>query len=52
VIEFRLGAELGVENPAAGPGGTGEQLRQAVIGLRTDHQVDEWCARQNLRPFG
>ena len=39
-VELLLGREVGGQALAAGAVGAGDQLGQAVIGLRPDHQVD------------
>ena len=40
VVELVLGGEIGLDHRAAGAAGAGHHLRQAVVGLRAEHDVD------------
>ena len=63
VVELALGREVGVEHAGARQAlagledrglalGFGEQLRQAMIGLRADHDVDRGLAPGDLLALG
>ena len=51
VIELLLGGKLGLDRPFAALAAV-EHVRQAVVGLRTDHQVDHGRACQDLGALG
>ncbi len=52
VVEFRLGREFGIEDRAAAARELRDHFRQAVIGLRSEHEIDKRRARENLFAFG
>ncbi len=56
-VEFLFRREIGVDDragvpPIHSPRGAGHHLRQSMIGLRPQHDVDERRSRQDLRPLG
>src|SRR5262249_36554075 len=51
VVEFRLDREARVEDPSAALQRVGDQLRQAMIALRTDHEIDTGRTADDLGPL-
>ena len=51
-VELVLGREIGLDHRAAGPRRPRHHLRQPVIGLRPQHDVDVGRARQDLGALG
>ena len=49
--EFVFFRKLGQDDLGAALFGAADQLGQAMIGLRPDHQVDDGRAAQNFRPL-
>jgi len=52
MIELGLDRKIDVEHPALLACRTGDQLRQAVVGLRAEHQVNLGRAAQDLSALG
>ena len=51
VVEFVLGGEVVLDHRAGGAGGAGHHLRQPVIGLRAEHDIDPRGAGGDLAPL-
>ena len=50
--KFVLSGEIRGHHLLAGGAGRGDQGREAMIALRSDHDIDGACAGHDLGPFG